>query len=1238
MANQLIARGQVSIVVQKDAYTITQSAGQYIFSANEHGVIQHTTSIESVVSVMRGDRPCTDFSIGSVTPPAGFTSIEVDNLRHTITYNIVAGTENLPDDGCLTIPVIIEGRSYELSFAWSKSLRGVPGTAGSQLDWVADWDTNKTTIDAQTLITPKIFTGIRHTDGTLTGSALGHFALKSVAADGAVVTETIDGIYGFCRGLRTFALENNGNVTLGRGDQSVHYDAATGRIVFGSGVSLAWTSAIATAKGEAIESASVTAQSKADAALGAACSYADTKKTEAVTEAGTAADEKIGTLTMTLNAAIADAKKAGTDARTVADAITSKANSEGWSTKLTYIDGNGIFTGTLSAGTVNAIRINASQLVAGTIATDRLDAASIRADIINAGYISGLDCTFSKGTIGGWTIGAATISGDHICLDSGNKRIAVYDSGSSPISGRRAQLHYVSDSNFGFYVTNAAGVRVASLGSENIIAGWVFDHQRIWKNNVSLGADGSIANAAKWQLNNDGSGLLASGNIAWDTAGNVTFGASVSLNWTQAATNALGEAKAYADTKKTEAISAAATDATTKSDAAKELAQAMAFGKMLYRDPTFYNGNNNVKVYNNSGGTEVTITRVANALAPNDSKQVLEIRTTGTTSPGCGGFYFANMCGYKKVFICRIIAKIPEGWALMFATNSMGTGSSSKWLTPQHGAGQWCEYMYKVACGTDNFSTTNFYYLVGLPGTVDAPLVWQLAYATVFDVTSAEKYTTTIDANGIYTGTLTAVQVNAVDINASSIKTGILSVDRLGAGSIKAEKLDAASIKANIINTDYINGLSCSFVRGTIGGWTITGDSITAGTIAGVGATPIQLRPTSTGSGYWYAGQYRPMGMSVNWYQSNNAGHIVFGQVAASGNAPRTGFVGIQMMSWDSTEYFCLSANYTLSGSKEVYNRIAGWGFDNASIWKNNVVLGSDGSITNGSRWRLGNDGAASFGSGKVAFNTDGSGQVANGKLSWDAAGNLTAVGGFFKDMTIQGTVRSAFVLNDPSIWIGGSDASQQDPRHYDNVVTIQTGGWNENINLPWTLDQSGRRVCLVNYRWGSTISDGYMSITAPMGKYFYEDGISKNTLSFSREVIELLGYGDNSTFYGWIVLNRRDMMTSGKYGNFQQILASGTVIGASWGISSFTYHTFDGSPMSASRLDLGVYRVYLPYAWNLEAKYMVMMTGRYTDTMIYPTLYGQYSYYWDTWTQDDASRNEGAFNFQVFSTYNWDH
>ena len=376
-----------------------------------------------------------------------------------------------------------------------------------------------------------------------------------------------------------------------------------------------------------------------------------------------------------------------------------------------------------------------------------------------------------------------------------------------------------------------------------------------------MGADGSITNGSKWTLNNDGSGSIASGNISWNAAGAVTFSAAVSLNWTNAANSALASAKTYADTKKTEAVNAAAADATSKSDAAKELARAMAFGKMLYRDPTFRSGNNGIIVYNNAQNGTVTVTRTG-ASAPNDSGYVLEIKTTGSASPGFGGFTFSTPTGYKKIFIVRIIAKIPADRQIAWATNSIGSGGTSKWLTPTAGTGDWCEYIYKVVCGTASFSSTNFFYLTGgAAATAEAPVIWQVAYATVFDVTSSERYTTTIDANGIYTGTLSASQVNAVAIDAGSIRTGTLSADRIAAGSINSSKLDAASIKANIINTDYINGLTCTFVRGKIGGWTIGADNITAGNVGAVGAMPIQIRSAASGSGYWYTGAYKPQGL-----------------------------------------------------------------------------------------------------------------------------------------------------------------------------------------------------------------------------------------------------------------------------------------------------------------------------------------------------------------------------------------
>lgn len=365
-----------------------------------------------------------------------------------------------------------------------------------------------------------------------------------------------------------------------------------------------------------------------------------------------------------------------------------------------------------------------------------------------------------------------------------------------------------------------------------LIAGWKFDSESLYlgnKNNTSgqfTNASGSITigtkgiRGFKWGLNSDGSGSLAGGNIKWDAAGNVTFGASVILNWTNAAQEA-------ADAAKDEAIDEAQKAAEAAEAAAKELASAMAFGKMLYRDPTFVEGGNGISVYNNSNNGTVTITRTSSSTVPNDSGKMLTIKNTGTASPNCGGFTFATTCGYRKIFITRIIAKIPVGRDITFHTNSIGTGGTQKWLTPTKGTGDWQEYICKVYCGTSNFSSTHFFAITGAYN-----VTWYLAYATVFDVTTSERYTTTIDANGIYTSTLNANQITAGTIDADRIGAKSITADKIAANTITSAQINGDSIKANIINTDYINGLSCTFTKGKIGGWTIGANSITKNSVS----------------------------------------------------------------------------------------------------------------------------------------------------------------------------------------------------------------------------------------------------------------------------------------------------------------------------------------------------------------------------------------------------------------------
>lgn len=476
MGKEIIARGQAVVVCQKDGYTINQSVGEYIFHALNNGTIGLTATFVSTIKVTSGDNIVTNFTIGTINKPAGFSIISVNNNNKTITYVVDKNTTTLADNGTIPIPIIIEGNTYTISFKWAKSKDGQngsdgkPGTDGytvsasrnsyivstdkdgrihtavttnttisilkgstpvtptigalptvagctlsksgatvtivfnvgtslaengtisipvvadgksfavsfsyakaragaagadsNMLDWVKDWNNNKTQINENSVITPKIFAGTKNSNGTLTGVAMGKFSLSVLNSSGVVTTETINGIYGFKDGYKTFYVNNTGDAGLGRGNQFIRYNATTGKIEFGSDVSLNWT-------------------------------------------------QPIETINMALGG-------------------------KGFP-KLTYIDGKGIYTGTLTAEQVNAVNINASsiktgilsadRIAAGSIRSDKLDANSIQTNIINTAYIQGLTLNFTKGTIGGWTI-----DGDSIFRGTKSNTSGTYTSASGAIT------------------------------------------------------------------------------------------------------------------------------------------------------------------------------------------------------------------------------------------------------------------------------------------------------------------------------------------------------------------------------------------------------------------------------------------------------------------------------------------------------------------------------------------------------------------------------------------------------------------------------------------------------------------------------------------------------------------------------------------------------------------------------------------------------------------------------------
>ncbi|XZM34502.1 phage tail spike protein [Clostridium perfringens] len=242
---------------------------------------------------------------------------------------------------------------------------------------------------------------------------------------------------------------------------------------------------------------------------------------------------------------------------------------------------------------------------------------------------------------------------------------------------------------------------------------------------------------------------------------------------------------------------------------AKDLASAMSLGKMLFSDPTFKNSSNNIKTYNNNENGTVTTSRISKINGcPTDSQYCIEVKTVGSASPNHGGFYFGNMTRANAIFVTKIIAKIPVGLRIGWYSNSTGNNGSSKWLTSVNGTGKWEEYIHLLKCGdTGSFSSTSFFALDG-GGTPTSsnPIIWHIAYATVFDITENDE-----SVNVLKTEMSTAKnKVAIIETNLDSITQRISSTESkthsiettLGGKASKQEVAEVnnrvATIKANL--------------------------------------------------------------------------------------------------------------------------------------------------------------------------------------------------------------------------------------------------------------------------------------------------------------------------------------------------------------------------------------------------------------------------------------------------------
>ena len=269
---------------------------------------------------------------------------------------------------------------------------------------------------------------------------------------------------------------------------------------------------------------------------------------------------------------------------------------------------------------------------------------------------------------------------------------------------------------------------------------------------------------------------------------------------------------------------------------------------------------------------------------------------------------------------------------------------------------------------------------------------------------------------------------------------------------------------------------------------------------------------------------------------------------------------------------------------------------------------------------------------------SDGSGHVAKGNMAWNADGDITGRNATFTDVQINGSLRSSFYD-----WEGGySLDGDNDTQYHDNISIEGISGSISLTDFAWGVNNAGRKMVLTHYLYNGVEQQGAVQLSAQTGKFFYEDGIAKNYLKISRECVELIGYGNATTFFGWIVLSRNNLMTTAKYGRKLNVLAQGIVTGTASGASFASVKTFDGSTLTVTRTDTGVYRINFSSSWGLQInKYIVNLTGYgvaipYSDYPVKASVRECGTSYFIVNTSDDETRNDGSFMFQIINLNDW--
>lgn len=572
MAGAVIASDTITLSSVSDGYSVMLTPTSCVIHADFDGSNPQLDYAYTNVSVLCGEEKVKCSIVETTDSADGLTYqtsiIDDYNAKLKITgidTSILSGYIDLK----ISVPNVAKPLDARFTFTVERET--------TMLDWILDWNSNKTQIGDSYLITPKIFVGKK-----ITGD---HAKLSDVdGLTGVYIGPNSDdscGIYGYKAGQDIFHIDEQGGYIGGWVINNNGIATTDGALAINSDGGIV-TSSNGTehyhlyADGHAIFS-----DGKVIFGNDGSASFEGTIKAKNGTISNWSIDnDMLYTVQIGLNAANKSIAVANVSQIPIASRLFDQAGSFTWlSTHLNWVK---------QYGGVAMYYTNGSDY----------------------GFIAykGTELSFSAGaanTIAGWNF-----DGSALWLGTKNNNYAQYaEVGSVTIgtNGLRGSSWYInsSDGTISFvkgWVTFGA--------EEGKIAGWMLDKDSLWhgtKNDTLheyTTAAGSMTFGSQgirgymWRLDTDGSagfsggkavfdidgaGHVADGNISWDKDGAVVA-AGGSVGWTKDGAGHVADGNISWDNNGNVVFG---TDVRAQWEYGIHVAQMIAFGQMLYRDPEF---------------------------------------------------------------------------------------------------------------------------------------------------------------------------------------------------------------------------------------------------------------------------------------------------------------------------------------------------------------------------------------------------------------------------------------------------------------------------------------------------------------------------------------------------------------------------------------------------------------------------------------------------------------------------